>query len=122
VKTVLVVDDDYGIAEALSDVLSEEGFAVTVVRNGKDALKRVAEHRPDIVLLDYMMPVMDGCAVLRALKADPAHRTIPVVMMSAAPRSSMPADCKPSAFLRKPFDLDVLLKELHQALTPAEQR
>ncbi len=117
-KNVLVVDDDYGIADALSDVLSEEGFAVTVVRNGKDAMKRIDEQRPDIMLLDYMMPVMDGCQVLRALDANPEQRTIPVILMSAVPRASIPPDCKPAAFLRKPFDIDVLLRELRRLLEP----
>jgi CheY-like chemotaxis protein len=116
VKSVLVVDDDYGIADALSDVLGEEGFAVTVVRNGKDAMKRVNEQRPDLILLDYMMPVMDGCQVLRALAAHDGQRTIPVILMSAVPRASIPPDCRPAAFLRKPFDIDVLLVELKRLL------
>jgi CheY-like chemotaxis protein len=119
VQNVLVVDDDYGIADALSDVLSEEGFTVTVVRNGKDAMKRVNEQRPDIILLDYMMPVMDGCQVLRALEAHPEQRTIPVILMSAVPRGSIPPDCRPSAFLRKPFDIDVLLREIRRLLEKA---
>ena len=117
-KTVLVVDDDFGIAEALSDVLSEEGFAVTVVRNGKDALRRVGEQKPDVILLDYMMPVMDGCQVMRALDGDAELRSIPVILMSAVPRASIPRDCNPFATLRKPFDIEVLLEVLQKLFAP----
>jgi CheY-like chemotaxis protein len=116
VRSILVVDDDFGIADALSDVLSEEGFAVSVVRNGKDALKRVAEHRPDAILLDAMMPVMDGCTFLRQLRSMEPYRTIPVVMMSAAAPSSLAPNCRADAFLRKPFDLDALLQKLRELL------
>jgi CheY-like chemotaxis protein len=117
VKTLLVVDDEVGITDALHDLLSEEGFAVLTARNGKDGLKRIDEKRPDLILLDYMMPVMDGREVLLALQADAAYRDIPVIMMSAMPRSSIPADCKPAAFLRKPFEIDRLLAEVSRLLT-----
>jgi CheY-like chemotaxis protein len=119
VKTVLVVDDEFGITDALGDVLGEEGFHVVVARNGKDGLRRVGEQRPDIILLDYMMPVMDGRDMLKALQADPASRDIPVVTMSALARAQLPADFTPAAFLRKPFDIDMLLTELRRLLGEA---
>ncbi|WP_257450121.1 response regulator [Archangium lipolyticum] len=115
-KILLVVDDEVGITDALTDLLSEEGYLVLVARNGKDGLKRIAEKRPDLVLLDYMMPVMDGREMLLALRADPAYQDLPVLLMSAMPRSSIPPDCKPSAFLRKPFELDQLLMEVGRLL------
>ncbi|HYO73199.1 MAG TPA: response regulator [Archangium sp.] len=115
-KTLLVVDDEAGITEALNDLLSEEGFHVLVAPNGRVALERVAERRPDLILLDYMMPVMDGREVLLALQGDAAARDVPVLMMSAVPRSSLPADCKPTAFLRKPFTIDRLLVEVNRLL------
>jgi CheY-like chemotaxis protein len=112
VATVLVVDDELGIVESLSEILGEEGFTVLVARNGKDALRRLAEATPDIVLLDYMMPVLDGRDTLAAIRSHPRLSTIPVLMMSAMPKSSLPADCQPTAFLRKPFDIDVLLTQI----------
>ena len=115
-KTLLVVDDEDGILEALSDALSDEGYHVLIARNGKDGLKRLSETLPDLILLDYMMPVMDGRELLKALQAEPAWRHIPMVMMSAMPRSSLPPDCAPTAFLRKPFNLDTLLAELERLL------
>jgi CheY-like chemotaxis protein len=117
VKTLLVVDDEVGITDALNDLLSEEGFAVLIARNGKDGLKRIVEKRPDLILLDYMMPVMDGRELLLTLQGDPAYRDIPVILMSAMPQSSIPTDCKPAAFLRKPFALDLLLAEVGRLLT-----
>jgi CheY-like chemotaxis protein len=119
VKTVLVVDDEFGIVDSLGEVLSEEGFAVVIARNGKDALRKLAEQRPDIVLLDYMMPVMDGREALRAMRADAAFSDVPVVMMSAVPRSNLPADCVVEGFLRKPFDLEELFAELTRLLDRA---
>jgi len=116
VKTLLVVDDEVGITEALNDLLSEEGFHVLVAGNGREALTRMAEKRPDLLLLDYMMPVMDGRELLLALQADAALRHLPVLMMSAVPRSSLPPDCKPTGFLRKPFIIDRLLMEVNRLL------
>ncbi|HYO53684.1 response regulator [Archangium sp.] len=115
-KTLLVVDDEVGISDALSEVLSDEGFLVLVARNGKEGLERVAEKRPDLILLDYMMPVVDGREMLKALQGDSAYRDIPVVMMSAISRSSLPPDCKPTAFLLKPFGIDRLLAVVGQLL------
>jgi CheY-like chemotaxis protein len=116
VKTLLVVDDEVGITDALNDLLSEEGFLVLVANNGKEGLARIAEKRPDLILLDYMMPVMDGRELLLTLQGDPAYRNIPVLMFSAIPRSSIPSDCKPTAFLRKPFSIDRLLSEVGRLL------
>ncbi|QRO02165.1 response regulator [Archangium violaceum] len=115
-RTLLVVDDEVGITDALTDLLGDEGYLVLVAHNGKDGLKRIAEKRPDLLLLDYMMPVMDGRELLLALQADPAYQGLPVILMSAMPRSSIPPDCKPAAFLRKPFELDQLLAEVGRLL------
>lgn len=115
-KTVLLVDDEFGITDVLSELLAEYGFGVVVARNGKDGLRRVDEGRPDVILLDYMMPVMDGCEMMRVLAGHDVHRDIPVVLMSAMPATSIPLNCKPAAFLRKPFGIDVLLSELSRLL------
>ncbi len=120
-KTLLVVDDEVGITDALNDLLSEEGFLVLVAGNGKEALARIAEKRPDLILLDYMMPGMDGRELLLTLQGNPAYQNLPVLMMSAIPRSSIPADCKPTAFLRKPFSIDRLLSEVGRLLGTAPQ-
>jgi DNA-binding response OmpR family regulator len=121
VKTVLVVDDEPGITEALNELLSEEGFHVLTALNGKQALERIAEKRPELILLDYMMPGMDGSELLTALRRDSAYQDIPVLMMSFIPRSSIPLACTPTAFLRKPFRIEQLLAEVDRLLREDER-
>jgi len=65
-ETILIVDDEFGIAEFLTDLLVDKGYRVITAANGKQALARIAEEKPDLVLLDFMMPVMDGAATLKA--------------------------------------------------------
>ena len=62
--TVLVVDDEFGIAELFDAILTDEGYRVLTAINGRHGLEMLAQERPDLVFLDYMMPVMDGAAML----------------------------------------------------------
>ena len=102
--TVLIVEDEFGIAEVLEALLGDAGHRVLTAVNGEHGLRRLAEVTPDIVFLDYMMPVMDGPATLRAMQSEPASRAIPVVMMSSLPESVIAGSCSGyRAFLRKPF-------------------
>jgi CheY-like chemotaxis protein len=105
---ILIVDDEFGIVEALADFLGDEGYRTAIALNGQQALEQMAVERPVLVLLDYMMPVMTGPAVLEAMKKDARLRDVPVVLMSASPPRSwkhLPAN----AFLPKPFGLDQLI-------------
>ncbi|HZS39195.1 MAG TPA: response regulator [Polyangia bacterium] len=109
-KRILIVDDEFGLAEALRDLLKLSGYQVTTAWNGRIALEQLADsERPDLILLDVMMPIMNGLEVLRAIRANPAWRSIPVILMSAAAvlRDDELAQC--AGFLRKPFDFDELL-------------
>ncbi|TGD96070.1 response regulator [Methylobacterium nonmethylotrophicum] len=102
--TVLIVDDEFGIAELLDAVLADDGHTVLTAANGRQGLARVAAQRPDLIVLDFMMPVMDGPAMLAALRTDPATREIPVVLMSSMPEETVRARASGhAAFLRKPF-------------------
>jgi len=104
--TVLVVDDEYAIAELLEAVLADEGHRVLTASNGAQGLEALEKERPDIIFLDYMMPVMDGAALLAHLTSRPAWRDIPVVMMSSVPEDAMTERCRGFAlFLRKPFNV-----------------
>ena len=69
---VLLVDDEFSVAEVLQSVLADSGHEVMTAVNGQQALERLGERRPDLVLLDFMMPTMDGPAFLKAMKQDPA--------------------------------------------------
>ncbi|HSB72694.1 MAG TPA: response regulator, partial [Candidatus Methylomirabilis sp.] len=82
-STILVVDDEVGIARMIQVLLEARGFAALVSHSGDEALERMAAQAVDLVLLDLMMPGMDGYEVCRRLKADERWRHIPVVMLTA---------------------------------------
>ncbi|MBK7857194.1 MAG: response regulator [Archangiaceae bacterium] len=107
-KRVLIVDDEFGIVEALSDVLGEEGYAVSTARNGREALKRFGEVKPDLILVDYMMPVMDGLQFIAELRQ--IDTQCPVVLMTAVKRDQLPPALKVAEVLQKPFGVDQLLE------------
>ena len=82
-KTIIVVDDTRENLKLLTGMLSEQGYRVRIVPNGERALVSVQRERPDLILLDILMPGMDGFQVCRALKADERLRDIPVIFVSA---------------------------------------
>ena len=105
--TVLVIDDEFGIAELFEAILEDEGYRVLLATNGRHGLEVLAAERADLVFLDYMMPVLDGASVLRAMAASPALRSLPVVMMSSMPEVTVAQRCAGyAAFLRKPFKIE----------------
>ncbi len=114
---VLVVDDDPDILEAVCDILEGEHYRVSRARHGEEALERVAEERPSIVLLDLMMPVMDGVAFARALHAQYTEDEIPIVVISADGNPQRAAVVGARGFLAKPFDIDALLDEVAAVTT-----
>lgn len=115
-QTILIVDDEFGLAETVGDVLTTMGYTVTTAVNGKLALALVRETRPDVILLDTMMPVMSGPEMLAALRADDAYRDIPVILMSAATPEATLKELRPAIadFLQKPFTFDQLMAALHK--------
>jgi CheY-like chemotaxis protein len=114
---LLIVDDEVAILEALTDILSVEGYEVATATNGAEGLKRASEERPELILLDLMMPVMDGQEMLRRLKEDPELRHTPVVVMSAGRVTK--AELQGCRFLAKPFELDDLLDTVAEELEKA---
>ena len=115
---ILVVEDEVDIRVFLKDYLSLMGYRVTLAANGREALDILAEWRPDLVLLDILMPVMSGLGFLRIRQGDPVLRTIPVLVMTA---SLNLRDVPPTAdgIVAKPFVLDQLL---HQVRTLVDSR
>ncbi len=107
--SVLVVDDDPAIREVVALTLEDEGYRVETAANGCEALKKMREDPPSGVVLDMMMPVMDGPAFLRACRSDPSCRGVPIVVMSANRKAAEALTLGAAAFLAKPFDLDTLL-------------
>jgi CheY-like chemotaxis protein len=109
---VLVVDDDPDILDAICDIVDGEGYRIARARNGAEALDRVADERPDIILLDLMMPVMDGLAFAGALRDRYGEHRIPIVVISADGNPSRAASVGAQGYLAKPFDIDALLGHL----------
>ncbi|AUW58110.1 response regulator [Sphingobium sp. SCG-1] len=113
---VLIVDDEFGIADVLQDFLEDEGHTVLTAINGRAALERMAEQPPDLVLSDYMMPVMDGAGLLAKMAADQKLSKVPVAIMSSLPEPAVAEHCSGyAAFLRKPFrigDVAALVERL----------
>ena len=109
--TVLVVDDDPVIVNLLKVNFEMEGYDVLTAADGEEGLERARTARPDAVVLDVMMPKMDGLQVAAALKADAATRDIPVLLVSAKAQSSDVHAGREVAndYITKPFDpLDLL--------------
>jgi CheY-like chemotaxis protein len=103
-QTVLIVDDEFGVAEVLQSILEDEGYRVVTAINGKQGLTRLAEVHPDLVMLDFMMPIMDGSKMLASMRADPAFAQVPVVMMSSLDEASVrESSTQYTVFMRKPF-------------------
>lgn len=112
-KRVLVVDDDSSIRELLSTALEDDGYEVVPATNGQDALSVVERWRPDVIVLDLMMPVMDGWTFAKRLRE---IAEIPIVVLSAANDLARHAKTVGAAeVVGKPFDLDQLLPKVARA-------
>ena len=116
---VLVVDDDPDILEAICDILGTESYRVARAKNGLEALERVDAERPDVILLDLMMPVMDGVTFAQALRQRPAVADVPILVISADGNPQRAASVNARAYLAKPFDIDALLAHV-AAITHAD--
>ena len=114
---LLVIDDEFGVAEILESLLLDEGHEVMTAVNGKQALERLAQSVPDVVFVDFMMPVLDGPGLIQAMRAEPAWAAIPVILMSSLPEDAVSTPgAGYTAFLRKPFRIATVLATLHQVL------
>ncbi len=107
--TILVVEDDAAVASLITTILEDDGYKVVAARDGREALAMLSQTQTDLVLSDIMMPVLDGFALCRAMQAEVAYRSLPLVLMSAVEKVPEPSDCRCAAFLRKPFDPTALL-------------
>jgi len=113
--TILLADADHTLQKSAALLLENEGYRVVSVRDGEEALQKVRESRPDVVLLDILLPRKNGYQVCRAIKEDPILRTLPVVFVSA---KSQPSDrfwakrVGGDGFVAKPYDPADLLREI----------
>ena len=116
---ILVVEDDAAIRTTLQRLLTAEGFSTDSAEDGAEALKRIAAHRPDLVLSDVMMPVMDGHSLLARMRADPSMSQIPVILLTAlVDHAAMRQGMNTGAddYLTKPFRRTELLAAVRSRL------
>lgn len=117
-EQILVVDDDTDIRETLAQILEFEGFQVVCASNGKEAMAQLEVIKPDLILLDLMMPVMNGYEFRMAQKSRPEFAGIPVIILSAdgnVQQKAAAADVR--AYLKKPIELETLLSTIRQVCT-----
>ncbi len=117
---ILIVEDDTDIREALAQILSDEGYEVLSAPNGKVGLDRLRERKPDLILLDLMMPVMNGWQFREKQRADEQFAAIPVLVISAdASAGQEAAALGAKGFMQKPIELEVLLASVATHCLPA---
>jgi len=109
-KTILVVDDDDAIREALTDVLSLEGYSVVTAANGEEGIRRMKETHPDLILLDVRMPVMDGWEFKKEMDADAEFAATPVLVFCAF--SGPPPGLNVQGIIPKPISIKIILDSI----------
>jgi len=122
---ILVVDDEQDIVTIIGKVLERSGYEVITAADGLECIEAVEHEQPDLILLDNIMPKMDGPAVLAKLKASKETQDIPVIMITAvADREHITGAQKGGAieYIVKPFDYTVLLEKIAQVLKSKQKR
>lgn len=117
-KNVLVVEDNRAILDVITLVLQSEAYLVTGVSKGTHILTDIAQHQPDLIILDIMLPDMDGRDLLSLIRSQQHSKDIPVLMISAryTEDNIEHGSERPDDFLAKPFDIDVLLQKIEALL------
>jgi CheY-like chemotaxis protein len=114
---VLIVDDEEGFRDGVADLLQMEGYSVSVARDAVEAVRMLPEFRPEVILLDLRMPLLDGEGFLRGMSGLPASKRVPVVLISA--KEDLPAVASrtgAAGYLSKPFEAPQLLSLLERVL------
>lgn len=116
-RKVLVIDDEPNICEAIRFILRRDGWSVSILDDGAQVLANLDGLRPDLVILDVMLPSVSGFDILRAIRAHPAHSALPVILLTArgqAATRDLARDCGASMFMAKPFANAELLAAARQ--------
>ena len=117
--TVLIVEDEFAIAELLELVLSDEGYRVLKASNGLQGLARLSETRPDLIISDFMMPGLDGPGLIAALRERGGEPEIPCILMSSMPEENIRERIQGyAAFVRKPFQLAAVVALVGRLIGP----
>jgi DNA-binding response OmpR family regulator len=119
---ILIADDEPNIVLSLEFLMQRAGYAVEVVDNGEDAFRRASEEPPDLMLLDVMLPRLSGFEVCQRLRALPACRSLPIVMLTAKGRDgevSKGLALGATAYVTKPFSVQDLVGQVKRILDSA---
>jgi two-component system alkaline phosphatase synthesis response regulator PhoP len=114
-KKILIVDDEADLVETVRFPLEMEGFNVLVSYNGEDGLGQARKEKPDLILLDLMLPKLDGYKVCRLLKFDERYKNIPILMLTAKTQEKDKAlglETGANEYITKPFDLEKLVEKV----------
>ncbi len=122
VATILVVDDDDSIRSLLNQELSDAGYLIDQAVNGKEALEKIRRNRPDLIILDVMMPEMNGFDVAAILKNDPQTMDIPIIVLSIVQDKSRGYRIGVDRYLTKPIDTTQLFTEVNMLLEQGKSR
>lgn len=115
VKKILIVDDEYFLAEVIKARLESLGYEAQIAENGQEALTFLRKEKVDLILLDVMMPVMDGWATARKIRDDPRLKPIPIIFLTALSRHEdhlKAHDAGASDFISKPFETEDLVAKV----------
>ena len=118
-RTIFIADDELDFVSTLRSRLEFEGFGVTTAADGREALQRIIHEKPDLILLDIMMPTMNGYQVCRELKGNAETSSIPILMLTAKSQESdkfWGKEAGADAYVTKPFDMDELIAEMRALL------
>jgi DNA-binding response OmpR family regulator len=122
-KSILIVDDEPNIVISLEFLMMRDGHVVHVARDGEAGLAAVRQHRPNLVVLDVMMPKLDGFAVLEAVRTDPALNGTRILMLTAKGREAEQQkglDMGADAYMPKPFSTRELVEKVNELLTATD--
>jgi DNA-binding response OmpR family regulator len=122
---ILIVDDEADLVSVLRMGLEIAGFEVVEAGDGEEGLRRARQERPDLIVLDLMLPKLDGYKVCRALKFDERYKAIPIVILSARSADSdrrLALDMGADQFVSKPYDMNDLISKIRQRLAGKGQR
>ncbi len=114
-KKILIVDDEADLVETVRFPLEMEGFNVLVSYNGEDALNQARKEKPDLIILDLMLPKLDGYKVCRLLKFDEKYKHIPILMLTAKIQEKdkiLGMETGADEYITKPFEMDDLMEKV----------
>jgi two-component system alkaline phosphatase synthesis response regulator PhoP len=122
-KKILIVDDEPDLVETVRYPLEMEGYQVLVAYNGEEGLNQARKDSPDLIILDLMLPKLDGYKVCRLLKFDERYKHIPILMLTAKTQEKdrlLGKETGADEYMTKPFDIDQLLEKVKSYLSKTE--